>query len=185
MKTRRTPAIVTLSVVLAVLVGSAVIAQDKYDLKVPEGLAFSDFRGYENWQVVSVSHPTGGEGMSGDATLNVIVANPVMIDAYAAGIPGNGKPFPDGAKAAKIQYVPRKSAQAPFDVWIPERLKDVAFMLKDSKRFAGTGGWGYAMFNYDSASDGFTPDGTGAACGAGCHTIAKAKEFVFTEYGKR
>jgi len=123
--------------------------------------------------------------MSADATLNVIVANPAMIEAYAAGVPGNGKPFPDGAKTAKIQYVPKKSTEAPFDVWIPGPLKDVAFMLKDSKRFVTTGGWGYAMFDYDPASGAFTPNGTGAACGAGCHTIVKAKDFVFTEYGKR
>jgi hypothetical protein len=153
---------------------------------VPDGLALSEFRGYETWQAVSVSHPTGGgEGMSDSAILNIIVANPVMIDAYAAGIPGNGKPFPDGAKVAKIQYIPKKSAEAPANTLIPDRLKDVAFMLKDSKRFSDSGGWGYAMFNYDPASDGFTPDGTGAKCGAACHTIAKAKDFVFTAYGKR
>jgi hypothetical protein len=189
MKSKRIPAVVTIAVVLAVLGGMAVIAQDKqdkYTLQVPDGLALSEFRGYETWQAVSVSHPTGGgEGMSDSAILNIIVANPVMIDAYAAGIPGNGKPFPDGAKVAKIQYIPKKSAEAPANTLIPDRLKDVAFMLKDSKRFSDSGGWGYAMFNYDPASDGFTPDGTGAKCGAACHTIAKAKDFVFTAYGKR
>jgi Cytochrome P460 len=185
MQSQRTSAMVTIAVALAVLGGAAVIAQDKYAVQVPDGLAFSEFRGYETWQVVSVSHPAGGEGMSNNEMLNVIVANPVMIDAYAAGIPGNGSPFPDGAKAAKIQYIPKKSAEAPFDVSIPDRLKDVAFMLKDSKRFSDSGGWGYAMFNYDPASDGFTPAGTGAKCGAACHTIAKAKDFVFTAYGKR
>jgi Cytochrome P460 len=63
------------------------------------------------------------------------MANPEMVQAYQAGIPGNGKPFPDGAKAAKIQYVPKKSSEAPFNVAIPDSLKDVAFMAKDSKRF--------------------------------------------------
>jgi hypothetical protein len=87
MKSKRIPAVVTIAVVLAVLGGTAVIAQDKqdkYTLQVPDGLAFSEFRGYETWQVVALSHS--------DKTLNVIVANPVMIDAYQAGIPGNGKP---------------------------------------------------------------------------------------------
>jgi hypothetical protein len=171
--------------VVALASSTPVTAQDKYTLQVPDGLAFSEFRGYESWQVVSVSHPTGGEGMSDDQMLNVIVANAVMIDAYAAGIPGNGKPFPDGAKLAKIQYVPKKSAEAPFSVWIPDRLKDVAFMAKDAGRFAASGGWGYALFDYDPASDAFEPNGTGAACGAACHTIVKAKDFVFTAYGKR
>jgi hypothetical protein len=186
MKPQRTPAIEALIVVLTVLGGTPAIAQDKYSLQVPDGIAFAEFRGYEAWQVVSVSHPAGGEGMTGDEVLNVIVANPVMIEAYAAGIPGNGKPFPDGAKLAKIQYVPKKSTEAPFAVSIPDRLKDVAFMLKDSKRFpSSSGGWGYALFDYDPASDRFTPNGTGAQCGAACHTIAKPKDFVFTEYGKR
>ena len=80
--------------VLAIFGATALGAQDKYTVKVPGGLAFSEFRGYETWQVVSVSDDAG--------LLAAIVANPVMIDAYRAGIPGNGKPFPDGAKMAKI-----------------------------------------------------------------------------------
>ena len=183
MKRKRTREIAT-AVVLTVLGGVAALAQDKYTVKVPDGLAFSEFRGYESWQVVSVSHPGSG-GMNGDEALNVILANPAMIDAYAAGIPGNGKPFPDGSKAAKIQYIPKKSAEAPFDVSIPDRLRNVAFMLKDSKRFPDGGGWGYANFNHDPASDRFTPDGTGATCGVGCHTIVMKKDYVFTAYEKR
>ena len=185
MKSKRTLTSVSIAVVLAVVGGTAGSEQDKYAVQVPDGLAFAEFKGYETWQVVSVSHPAGAEGMGDTETLNVIVANPVMIDAYAAGIPGNGKPFPDGAKAAKIQDIPKKSAEAPFTVSIPERLKEVAFMLKDSKRFPESGGWGYALCDYDPASDGFTPQGTGATCGAACHTIAKANDFVFTAYGKR
>ena len=103
MKNRRI-SIVTAGV-LAVLGSTSLSAQDKYSLKVPDGLSFSEFKGYENWQVVSVSHALG-EGMGGE-TLNVIVADPVMIKAYASGIPGNGKPFPDGARAVKIQYTPK------------------------------------------------------------------------------
>jgi hypothetical protein len=178
-------AVVVVAGVLVVLGGRALPAPDKYTLKVPDGVAFSEFKGYESWPVVSVSHPGGGEGMGGTETLNVIVANPVMMAAYAAGIPGNGKPFPDGAKAAKIQYIPKKSTEAPFNVAIPDRLKDVAFMVKDSKRFADSGGWGYGMFLYDASTGGFTPDGTGAKCGAACHTIVKAKDYVFTRHETR
>jgi hypothetical protein len=159
MKSKRIPAILATSAVLAVLGGQAVLAQGKYTLKISDGLAFSEFRGYETWQVVSVSHPAADSEMSGEV-LNVIVANPVMIDAYVAGIPGNGKPFPDGAKTAKIQYIPKKSAEAPANVAIPERLRNVAFMMKDSKRL-------------------------GASCGVGCHTIVKKKDYVFTAYQKR
>lgn len=177
MTSRRIPAVVAMAIFLSALSGRAFTAQDKYALQVPEGLAFSEFKGYETWQVVALSHT--------DQTLNVIVANPVMIKAYESGFPGNGKPWPDGAKAAKIQYIPKKSTEAPFNVAIPDVLKDVAFMAKDSKRFASSGGWGYGMFNYDPASDKFTPDGKGAACGAACHTAVKAKDYVFTAYGKR
>ena len=184
MKSKRTPAIVTTAVVVALLGGVAALAQDKYTLKIPDGLAFSEFRGYETWQVVSVSHPAADSEMSGEV-LNVIVANPVMIDAYVAGIPGNGKPFPDGAKTAKIQYIPKKSAEAPSNTAIPDRLRNVAFMMKDSKRFANSGGWGYGVFNYDSGSAKFKPEGTGAACGVGCHAIVKTKDNVFTAYQKR
>jgi len=177
MKNGRIPVLVTVAGLLAVLGGLAVSAQDKYTLAVPGGLAFSDFKGYETWELVSLSHS--------DETLNVILANPVMVTAYKAGIPGNGKAFPDGAKAVKIQYVPKKSTTAPFGVAIPDRLKDVAFMSKDSKRFADSGGWGYGLFNYDPKTDKFTPDGTGYKCGTACHTAVKARDFVFTEFGKR
>ena len=180
MKDRRIASLSGIAVVLAVLSSRAFTAQgtqDKYTLKVPDGLAFSEFKGYETWQVVSLSHS--------DETLNVIVANPVMVDAYKAGIPGNGKPWPDGAKAAKIQYIPKKSKEAPFNVAVPDVLKDVGFMAKDGKRFADSGGWGYGMFNYDRASDTFKPDGKGAGCGFACHTAVKSKDYVFTEFGKR
>ena len=67
---------------LAMLAGIALPAQDKYTLQVPNGLAFSDFRGYEDWKVVAASQT--------DDLLKVMVANPIMIEAYRSGIPGNG-----------------------------------------------------------------------------------------------
>jgi len=185
MKSKRMPAVVIVVVslavsVLAVLGGRAVSAQDagqaKYTVRVPNGLAFSEFRGYEGWQTVAISH---NEKLSA-----VILANPVMIKAYQSGIPGNGKPFPDGSKMAKIHWNPKKNEAFP-NTTVPASLHDVDFMVKDSKRFADSGGWGYAQFNYDLASDRFTPEGTGAKCGAACHTIVKAKDYVFTAYGKR
>src|SRR5271169_927363 len=95
------------TVVLAGLAGRATPAQqDKYSVQVPNGLSFSDFRGYEDWQVVAVSQT--------DALLKVMVANPTMMAAYRAGIPGNGQPFPDGSKIAKIEWKPKKMTEAPF-----------------------------------------------------------------------
>ena len=168
---------VVIAVVLAVLGGRAISAQDKYTVQVPDGLAFSEFRGYEEWQVIAVSQ-------TGDL-LVAILGNPAMIAAYQAGVPGNGKPFPDGAKMAKIHCNQKKSAEAPAPTLVPDTLHDIDFMVRDSNRFADGGNWGYAQFNYDAASDTFTPLGTGAACGFACHTIVKAKDYVFTAYPKR
>ena len=162
---------------LAVSSGTAISAQDRYTLKVPNGLAFSEFRGYEKWQIVSASQ-------SGDV-MAVILVNPVMIAAYEAGVPGNGKPFPDGSKMAKIHWNTKKSAEAPAPTMVPDTLHDVDFMVRDSKRFKDSGNWGYAQFDYDAASDAFKPMGTGADCGFACHTIVKAKDYVFTAYPKR
>ena len=149
--------IVIAAVVLTVLGGRAISAQDKYAVQTPNGLAFADFRGYEDWQVVAVSRT--------DELLKVEVANPVMIAAYRAGVPGNGQPFPDGSKIAKIEWRPKKSTEAPFDVSIPDNQKDVDFIEKDSKRFPDTHGWAYAEFAYDSTSDTFTPTQKDAAPG--------------------
>jgi hypothetical protein len=163
---------------LAVLSGRAVVsAQDRYTVQVPNGLAFSEFRGYEDWQVVAVSQSGG--------LIEVIVGNPAMIGAYKAGIPGNGRPFPDGARMAKIHWNAKKSAEAPEPTTVPDTLHDIDFMVKDSRRFANSGGWGYAQFNYQAASDTFAPEGTGSDCGYTCHTIVKTKDYVFTAYPKR
>lgn len=171
------PALVMVVAMLAVLSGRAMSAQDKYTVKVPDGLAFAEFRGFESWQAVSVSQ-------SGDK-IEVILGNPAMIAAYQAGIPGNGTHFPDGAKMAKIHWLATKSADAPSPTTIPGTLHDIDFMEKDGARFPDGAGWGYAQFNYNAASDSFTPLGTGAKCGAACHTIAAAKDHVFTAYGMR
>ena len=86
---KKTLTIPIIAGVLAFAAGLAISAQDKYTVKVPNGLSFSEFRGYEAWQVVSISQ----DGPHVAATL----AYPLMIKAYQAGVPGIGKPFPDGA----------------------------------------------------------------------------------------
>src|SRR5579871_3228888 len=148
---------------LCVLVAMAIAEQDKYTLRVPSGLEFSDFRGYESWQVVSVSQT--------EELLKVMVANPTMIDAYRAGVPGNGKAFPDGSKIAKIEWKPKKSTEAPFSVRIPDVLQDVFFIEKNTKKYPDTKGWAHATFEYDPAPDAFKPGATGVVnCGFACHT---------------
>jgi hypothetical protein len=177
---------VSITVSLAVLAtGAAISAQDKYTVKVPNGLAFSEFKGYEGWQTISISH--NGQ------MLAVILGNPAMIDAFKGGIPGNGKPFPDGAKMAKIHWNAKKNETAPGQPLVAGTLHDVDFMAKDSKRFADGAGWGYGAFEYDAASDTFRPataadqppQGNDAKCGVACHTIATKQDHVFTEYAKR
>ncbi len=162
---------------IAVLGSMALAAQDKYTLQVPNGLAFADFRGYENWQDVAVSQTENG--------IKAIVANPAMIDAYRSGVPGVGKHFPDGAKVAKIEWTSKKNAESPYFVMVPDALKSVSFIEKDSKRFPDTNGWAYAQFLYDPASDAFTPHGSDAKCGYACHSTVAAKDYIFTAYPKR
>jgi hypothetical protein len=170
--------VVTAVAVLAVLVATAVYAQDKYSLKSPSGIAFSDFKGYEDWAVVSSART--------DEVLKVIVGNPTMITACKAGVPGNGQPFPEGSMIVKLQWKPKKSAEAPFVVDVPDSFKQAFVMEKDSKRFPKTGGWGYAVFNYDAASDKFTADEKSLAdCGHSCHVAVKAKDYIFHPYQKR
>jgi Cytochrome P460 len=164
--------------VLAVLGGAAVYAQDKYSLESPSGIAFSDFKGYEDWSVVSSART--------DEVLKVIVANPIMIEAYKAGVPGNGQPFPDGSKIVKLQWKPKKSTEATFAVNVPDVLKQVFVMEKDSKRFPQTGGWGYAVFNYDATTGKFAADPTAHAdCGNTCHMAVTAKDYIFHPYQMR
>ncbi len=170
--------VATAVAVLAVLVATTVYAQDKYSLKSPSGIAFSDFRGYEDWAVVSSART--------DEVLKVIVANPKMINAYKAGVPGNGQPFPEGSRIVKLQWKPKKSTEAQFAVDVPDVFKQAFVMEKDSKRFPKTGGWGYAVFNYDAASNKYTADPTSLSdCGNTCHTVVKAKDYIFHPYQKR
>jgi|ERR1700677_1832223 hypothetical protein len=175
--------VATAVAVLAVLVATVVYAQgqnnkDKYSLKSPSGIAFSDFRGYEDWAVASSART--------DEVLKVIVANPTMITAYKAGVPVNGQPFPEGSEIVKLQWKPKKSTEAQFVVDVPDVFTQAFVMEKDSKRFPKTGGWGYAVFNYDAASDTFTPDPKSFSdCGNACHLAVKSKDYIFHPYEKR
>ena len=174
-------AIAGASVLLAVCGSIALAAQDRFTLKSPNGIAFSEIRGYETWQDVAVSQVDGG--------LKVIVGNDAMINAYRAGIPGNGKLFPDGSIIVKIEWSQKKNPESPYSVMVPDTLKSVSIIEKDSKRFPETSGWGYAQFLYDAASDTFTPYGSDSSfakqvCYA-CHTAVAAKDYIFTAYPRR
>jgi hypothetical protein len=178
---------ISIAMTIAVLASGAAFSagQDRFSVKVPGGLAFSEFRGYETWQVISVSH--NGE------MLAAILGNPAMIEAFKAGIPDNGKAFPDGAKMVKIHWNAKKNEASPGQPTVPGTQHDVDVMAKDSKRFADSGGWGYGYFLYDAASNSFAPatlkdmppQGNDAKCGHACHTAAQKRDYVFTEYPTR
>src|SRR5579863_9858 len=175
--------IVAAAVAVLALVGAVVLyaqsqGNDKYSLVSPGGIAFSDFRGYEDWADVSSART--------DEILKVIVANPKMISAFKAGVPANGQLFPDGSMIVKLQWKHKKSTEAPFVVEVPDVFSQAFVMKKDSKRFSKSGGWGYAVFNYDPASDKFTPNAKSPSdCGYACHTPVKAKDYIFHPYQKR
>ena len=157
--------------------GVALAAQDRFTLTIPNGIAFADFKGYDAWQDVAVS-------VTPDS-VKAILGNPTAIDAYKA---GPGKPFPDGTKIVKLEWVKKANAVSPYPVDIPDTLKSVSFMEKDSKRFADTHGWGYAQWEYDPKTDKFSPSklsAKGHDCGNACHTTVAKNDYVYTAYPKR
>ena len=163
---------------LTVLIGVTSLAQqDRNALKVPDGLAFSEFKGYDAWQTIAVSETEG--------SVKAILGNPTMIAAYKRGIPDNGTPFPEGSKTVKIEWVKKKNAVAPYFVEVPDTLKSLSFIEKDSKRFPNTHGWAYAQFDYDAGSKTLKPSVTGAECGYACHSKVASRDYIFTNYPVR
>ena len=171
------PTMVAAAVLFAGLSGIALAVQDRYTLKVPQGLAFSEFRGYDTWQPVAVSQVKDG--------IKVISANPEMIGAFRAGLPAKGKVFPDGSKIVKIEWSQKQNTGSPYFVTVPDKLMSVSFIEKDLKRFPKTHGWAYAQFLYDPATGSFKPNGAGAECGYSCHTTVAAQDYIFTAYPRR
>jgi hypothetical protein len=159
---------------------TGLMAQDRFALKTPNEIAFSEFGGYETWQYVAPS-------VTNDQ-IKIIAANPVMIAAYKDGFPANGKPVPDGAMFAKIAWAKTQSPD-PGHATVPGVLQALEFMVKDSKRFPDTNGWGYADFRYDAASGTFKPFGDASTAKTFCHSChvagAKARDFVYTAYPLR
>ena len=175
-----------------VVVTTTLTAQspDRFTLTAANGIAFSEFRGYDAWQLVASSQPdnAGGCGTSKTGCMKAILGNPAVIRAYRDGIPANGKTVPDGAALAKVEWLQDRD-EKPYGVTVPGGQTEVSFMVKDSKRFPDTNGWGYATFVYDQSSDTFKPSTTNPSFARGCHGChtanAKARDFVFTDYAKR
>ena len=177
MRIQSLPAIAIAVAVVSTAGGLALAAQDRSTLKVPDGLAFSEFNGYEAWQGVAVSKTKD--------QLKMIVANPTMIEAYKQGLPAKGKLFPDGSKIVKIEWALKTNKAAPYAVQVPGELQAVAMILKDTKRFPKTHGWAYAVFDYDAATKTLKPNGKGAECGYECHSKVAADDYTYTHYAAR
>jgi hypothetical protein len=170
-------ALVAAAICVVGLGGVVLAAQDRETLKVPDGLSFSEFDGYDTWQPVSVSQTETG--------IKVIVANDVMMKAFRAGLPADGKVFPEGSKVAKIEWNRRQNTVSPYYVMVPGALKSLSFIEKDSKRFPNTHGWAYAQFTNDPATGDLKPSVTGAECGFACHTRVAAQDYTYTAYPPR
>ena len=167
--------------VLSSLLMVAITAEDRSNLKAPNGIALSEFRGYESWQPIAPSLTDDG--------IKVISGNAIMIKADQDGLLDSGRPVPDGAMMAKVAWTMKSNPQSPYTVTVPGTVSSLSFMVKDSKRFPDTDGWGYAQFTYDAASNTFKAFGADASFGRtvchACHLTVKERDFVFTAYASR
>jgi len=93
MRSKKTLAIVVAFAALGILAGITRAAQDKYTLRLPDGVAFPDFKGYEDWRLISTSKT--------DDRLKVILGNPTIIAAFKSGIPGERQAIPRGLQDCK------------------------------------------------------------------------------------
>ena len=132
--------------------------------------------GYRDWRLISVAHE---EGSLND--LRAVLGNDKAIGAYRAGAP----PFPDGTMIARIAWAHVRSEEndkafGRAQSFVPGPAPDwyLQFMVKDSKRFAATGGWGYAQFN----KDGKPADEAKLKTCFPCHEAVQDRDFVFTRY---
>jgi hypothetical protein len=170
--------VIAVGAILTSAIGGTVLAaQDRTSLKVPDGLAFSEFQGYDTWQPIAVSQTETG--------IKVIAGNDVMMKAFRDGLPTNGKTFPEGSKVAKIEWTIRQNTVSPYFVRIPGTLKSLSFIEKDSQRFPNNHGWAYAQFVNDPTTAALKPTGTGAECGYACHTRVASQDYIFTAYPPR
>jgi len=181
------------SLALIVTLVAAAAPRDRYALTSANGIRFAEFKGYDGWQVIAPSDPADADGCGSSpppGCIKVILGNPAMIKAYQAGFPLNGKPVPNGAALAKLEWRKGTDPESPYATIVPGALSGVSFMLKDSKRFLETDGWGYVTFEYDPASDTFKPSTNDPSVARTscheCHTRgAKDRDFVYTDYAKR
>ena len=129
--------------------------------------------GYRDWRWISSAHEAGNLN-----SLGAVLGNDVAINAYRKGT----LPFPDGSIIAALHYrnVPSEENNKVFgqaQSFVPGAATNIQFMVKDSTKYAATGGWGFATF-----VDGKPADAASMTSCFPCHEKAKASDLVFTHY---
>lgn len=134
----------------------------------PNGIKFP--AGYQDWRVISVSHRLDNN------TLRVILGNDKAIAAARA---GKTNPWPDGAILGKVVW--KQTAEVAWPTAIaPDKFVHAEFMFKDAKKYAGTGGWGYARW-LGMEQKPYGKDASFTQECQGCHTPVKDNDWVFTK----
>jgi hypothetical protein len=136
-----------------------------FGIKIPPG--------YRDWRLISVAHEAGNLN-----DFRAVLGNDAAIKAFREG----KLPFPDGTIIARLawSYVPSEENNKVFgrsQSFVPGPATNVQFMVKDSKKYAATGGWGFAQFK-----DGKPDDTADLKTCFPCHEPVKARDFVFTRY---
>ena len=140
-------------------------APPNYEVQIPAE--------YRDWKLISVAHEAGNLN-----DIRAILGNDAAIKAYREG----KLPFPDGAMIARLawSYVPSEENNKVFgreQSFVAGPPTNVQFMIKDSRKYAATGGWGFAQFTDGKPANEAVP----SACFS-CHEPAKARDFLFTHY---
>jgi hypothetical protein len=140
-------------------------ANPVFEIKIPPG--------YRDWKLISVAHE---EGNLND--LRALLGNDAAIKAYREG----KLPFPDGTIIARLawSYVPSEENNKVFgrsQSFVAGPATNVQFMVKDSRKYAATGGWAFAQFKNGKPAD----EALLKTCFP-CHQPVKARDFVFTQY---
>ena len=161
---------------IAILVASLVPLSGHADDQSTPLFGIKIYPGYRDWKLISVAHE---EGNLND--IRAILGNDKAIKAYRAGT----LPFPDGTVIARLawSYEPSEENNKVFGraqsfVAGPATDWYLQFMVKDSKKYASTGGWGFAQFDKDGKP---VDDAKLKPCFP-CHVPVKARDYVFTRY---
>ena len=155
----------SIACVLVSAITLAAFAGETAPIKIPLG--------YRDWRLISVAHE---EGNLND--LRAVLGNDIAIKAYREG----KIPFPDGTIIARLawSHVASEENNKAFgrvQSFVAGAATNVQFMIKDSTKYASTGGWGFAQFKDGVPAD----EATVGACYS-CHVPVQARDFVFTRY---